>query len=109
MRSFLSPNFQVLAGNMAADSGAKTGSVPGTMLNTRHALPRELNMNNLRSSMNSRRRFLALGLNAAGFLVLAGCTDAEVGSQPPVGKSRKEIMGDGPLNDPPKTKGAKPK
>ena len=50
-----------------------------------------------------------LGLNAAGFLVLAGCSDPEVGSQPPVGKTRKEIMGDGPLNHGPKTKVAKPK
>ena len=66
-------------------------------------------MNDTRSVLNSRRRLLALGLSAAGFLVLGGCSDAEVGSAPPVGKSRKDILGDGPLNDPPKTKNAKPK
>jgi hypothetical protein len=69
----------------------------------------DLTMNRSCSLINSRRRFLALGFNVAGFLVLAGCGDAEVGSMPPVGKSRKEILGDGPLNDPPKTKTANPK
>ena len=66
-------------------------------------------MNDPRSVLNSRRRLLAIGLSAAGFLVLGGCSDAEVGSEPPVGKSRKDIMGDGPLNDPPKKKDAKRK
>lgn len=40
---------------------------------------------------------------------LAGCGDAEVGSAPAVGKSRKEIIGDGPLNDPASSKAPRKK
>jgi hypothetical protein len=68
----------------------------------------EVIMNDPRSLTNSRRRFLVLGLNV-GFLILAGCGDSEVGSVPPVGKSRKETLGDGPLNETSKPKDSKPK
>ncbi len=57
----------------------------------------------------TRRRALSLAAGA-GLGILAGCQDAEVGSMPPVGKSRKEVTGDDPQAPIPTRKGgARPK
>jgi hypothetical protein len=60
-------------------------------------------------SASSKARCLAVFVLSGLAIGVAGCGDPEVGSAPPLTKSRKEIIGDGPMNDPPKATPAKKK